>query len=31
LLRVNEQLTEESGAQQVEGPEQDLAEGKLSP
>jgi hypothetical protein len=31
LLQVDEQVTEESGAQQVEDPEQELAEGKLCP
>jgi hypothetical protein len=31
LLRVDEQVTDESGAQQVEDPEQKLAEGKLCP
>jgi hypothetical protein len=29
LLRIDEQVTEEPGAQQVENSEQELAEGKL--
>jgi hypothetical protein len=31
LLRVDEQVTEEPGAQQVDNSEQELAEGKLCP
>jgi hypothetical protein len=31
LLCVDEQVTEEPGAEQVEDPEQELAEGKLCP
>jgi hypothetical protein len=31
LLRVDEQVAEETGAQQVENSEQELAEGKLCP
>jgi hypothetical protein len=31
LLRIDEQVTEEPGARQVEDPEQELAEGKSCP
>jgi hypothetical protein len=31
LLRVDDQVTEEPGAQQVEDPEQELTEGRLCP